>query len=65
MPLFTDLPPAPDDLLKIIRCNCHTDCSTMRCTCKKYNVKCSPAIGNCKGTACTNVDGVILEDDDN
>ncbi|XP_065915240.1 uncharacterized protein [Dysidea avara] len=65
MPLFTDLPPAPDDLLKIIRCNCHTDCSTMRCTCKKYNVKCSPACGNCKGTACTNVDGVILEDDDN
>jgi len=36
MPLLTDLPPAPDDLLKMIRCNCQTDCSTMRCMCKKY-----------------------------
>lgn len=26
MPLLTDLPPAPDELMKIIRCNCHTDC---------------------------------------
>jgi len=50
LPLFTDLAPAPDDLLKIISCNCHTDCSTSRCICKKYNVKC--CFGNCKGTAC-------------
>ena len=32
MPVLTDLPPAPDELLKMIRCNCHTDCSSMRCT---------------------------------
>ena len=24
MPVLTDLPPAPDELLKIVRCNCHT-----------------------------------------
>ena len=30
------LPPIPDELLKVIRCNCHTDCSTLRCTCQKY-----------------------------
>ena len=29
MPVLTDLPPAPDELLKIVRCNCHTDCSSM------------------------------------
>jgi len=62
--VLTDLPPAPDELLKIIRCNCHTDCSSMRCTCKKYNVKCSSACGNCKGTACTNSDTSIDEEDD-
>ena len=39
--VLTDLSPAPDELLKMIRCNCHTDCSSMRCTCKKYIVKCS------------------------
>ena len=56
MPVHTDLPPAPDELLKIIRCNCHTDCSTLRCTCRKHNVKCSPACGNCMGSGCTNAD---------
>ena len=50
MPVLTDLSPAPDKLLKMIRCNCHTDCSSMRCTCKKYKVKCSSVCGNCKGT---------------
>ena len=33
MPVHTDLTPAQDKLLKVIRCNCHTDCSTLRCTC--------------------------------
>ena len=49
MPVLPDLP--PDELLKIIRCNCHTDCSSMRCTCRKHLVKCSPACGN---SGCTN-----------
>ena len=33
MPELTDLPPAPDELLKMIRCysNCHTDCSSVTC----------------------------------
>ena len=53
-PALTDLPPAPDNLLKMIRCNCRTDCSSMRCTCRKHNVKCSPACGNCRGSGCTN-----------
>ncbi len=51
MPVLTDLPPAPDELLKMI---CLTDCNNMRCTCRKHNLKCSPACGNCKGSACTN-----------
>ena len=59
MPVLTDLPPAPDELLKIVRCNCHTDYSSMRCTCKKHNVKCSPECDNCRGLGCTN-----LEDED-
>ena len=64
MPVLTDMPPAPDDLLKIIRCNCQTDCSNMRCTCRKHNVKCSVACGNCRGSGCTNSDR-LEEDDDN
>ena len=66
MPILTDLPPAPDDLLKMIRCNCLTDCSSMRCTCKKHNVPCSPACGNCRGSGCTNSNklDLINEDED-
>jgi len=46
MPLLTDLPPAPSELLRIIRCNCQTDCSSMRCTCKKHDVTNSEIIEN-------------------
>ena len=62
MPVLTDMPPAPDELLKITRCNCHTDCSSMRCICKKHNVKHSVAWDNCRGSGCTNSDR--LEEDD-
>ena len=34
MPKYTDLPCAPEELLKIISCNCKTGCSNMRCSCK-------------------------------
>ncbi len=33
VPVLIDSSPAPDDLLKMIRCNCHSDYSSMRCTC--------------------------------
>ena len=54
VPVATDLPPAPDSLLQLIRCNCLSDCRTMRCTCRKNGMQCSPACGQCKGSACTN-----------
>ena len=53
-PILTDIAPAPADLLKIIRCNCATDCSSSRCSCQKHGMKCSMACGQCRGTACTN-----------
>lgn len=54
VPVATDLPPAPDSLLQLIRCNCLSDCRTMRCICRKNGMQCSPACGQCKGSACTN-----------
>ena len=64
MPVATDLPPAPDDLLKIIRCSCHGDCSSMRCSCKKHNISCSSACGHCRGSGCSNSDSSIDSDQD-
>ena len=46
--------PATGNLLRIIRCSCMTYCSTLRCTCKKHNIECTLAYGNCRGSGCTN-----------
>ena len=43
LPLQTSLAPAPEHLFQVIRRNCKPDCSTMRCTCKKHKIECTPA----------------------
>ena len=65
IPVQTDLPPAPQELLQIIRCSCKTDCSSLRCTCKKHDIECSVACKNCKGSACMNSSQVEWDDDEN
>ena len=59
-----DMPPAPAELLKIIWCNCTTDCATARCTCKKHGMKCSMACGHCRGSSCSNANAFIEDEDD-
>ncbi|KAK7111484.1 hypothetical protein V1264_011106 [Littorina saxatilis] len=53
-PRTTDLPPAPEALLRVVRCNCKKDCQSKRCTCRKHGLVCSVACGGCKGLSCTN-----------
>ena len=63
--VMTDLPPAPDTLLRVVRCNCATGCSTMRCSCRKHNIECSPpACGQCRGSSCTNSTQECYDTDD-
>ena len=62
-PTVTDLPPAPDELLKIIRCNCVTDCKSKNCSCQKHGMKCTVACGHCCGSACTNAGSYDAADD--
>ena len=35
----TNLPAAPESLLKIVCCNCKTDCNSRRCTCRKMGLE--------------------------
>ncbi|CAH3163836.1 unnamed protein product, partial [Porites lobata] len=51
LPRMTDLPAAPESLLQMIKCNCSSDCASARCTCRKHGLECSPACGQCRGTA--------------
>ena len=46
----------------ISECNRQADCSSMRYTSKKHNVKCFVACGNCRGSGCTNSE--VTENDD-
>ena len=53
-PKKTDKLSAPESLLKIIHCNCTSDCSTMRCSCKKNGLQCSNLCRSCKTSECSN-----------
>ena len=50
-PGATDMPPAPESLLQLIRCNCSSECSSMKC---KNSMQISPACGQSKESSCTN-----------
>ena len=55
LPKSTEKPPAPEDLLKLIRCkSCKTDCQSNRCSCFKNGLKCSAICGMCRGVSCSN-----------
>ena len=55
VPVATDLPVAPENLLKVVRCSCKTDCINLRCSCRKHNLKCTIACTHCRGSDCRNV----------
>ena len=54
IPVMTDQPPAPPELLQLFRCNCKEHYNTSRCTCRKHGLQCSAACGECRGTSCAN-----------
>jgi hypothetical protein len=53
-PTRSILPPAPEHLLKIIKCNCRHGCDSKRCACKRHGLECSAACGDCRGVSCSN-----------
>ena len=52
--------PGPPHLMKVIRCNCTTNCSSRQCTCRKNGLKCVSACGNCNGKECLNADTMVV-----
>ena len=60
-PEYSSKPPAPQQLLKVVRCGCKTDCSRKTCSCLKYGLKCTEACQNCRGISCDNVLEIIEE----
>ncbi len=65
MPIMTDSVPAPDNILKFIRCrykvSSKNSCATNACSCHKNGLKCVPACGDCRGETCNNSEQIIVD----
>jgi len=59
VPIMTDLPAAPDDILHVVRCGCKTGCGSALCTCRKNDLRCMSAC-KCNRYDCENSDRDLL-----
>lgn len=70
VPIATDLEPAPETMLSVMRCKCKIEskhpCSSQHCTCAKNGLQCVAACKNCKGCECENpsIACTILDEED-
>ena len=63
VPIETDRPVAPDQVLKRISCGCKVGCGK-RCTCYKSGLECTLLCTVCNGHNCKNSPVIDLESDD-
>ena len=52
-PIPSMKPPAPDDLLHLVSCNCRKGCHH-QCECCRAGLSCSSICGQCRGVGCEN-----------
>lgn len=67
-PIMSAKKHAPDNLLKVVHCNCTAGCRTERCTCRRYGLSCTDACAKCQTEeSCENPfsRSQVYEDDDN
>ncbi|KAJ8881673.1 hypothetical protein PR048_018159 [Dryococelus australis] len=62
IPVATELPPAPNDLLQLISCACKAECAT-RCSCSTASLSCSMMCAHCRGRSCHNESNPEHEED--
>ena len=68
-PIMTDLPAAPETLLKFVHCKCKLTsrnlCGTNACSCSKNSLKCVTACEDCRGLSYLNADAIIELEEEN
>jgi len=62
VPISTDLPAAPSEILHVVRCGCKSGCSSSLCSCRKNGLLCMTAC-KCTGFECQNADNSISASD--
>ena len=67
-PIKTDMQPAPESVLKFVRCKCKLSSKNIRrtnlCSCQKHDLKCMVAFGECRDESCGNSVDINEEDYD-
>ena len=63
LPMQTDRPAAPAELLDIIYCSCKKLCNTKRCTCRQHGLQWSDVCRECRGTSCSTSELPDVPDD--
>jgi cytochrome c553 len=54
IPIMTDWPAAPEDILNVVRCKCKAGCKSSNCSCRANSLSCVTACSNCHGEDCSN-----------
>ena len=65
-PILMTEDPIPNSALKIVSCNCKTNCNTNRCGCRKVGLSCNLHCGctnSCSFVSCNNSPGSFNEND--
>ena len=63
IPMETDKPAAPAELLDIIYFGCKKLCNTERCTCRHHDLHCSDVCTECRGKSCSKSELPDVPDD--
>ena len=53
-PVYTDAVVAPKELLHVMKCNCKTDSSSTRCSCRRHGLFCTAEYREYHGKSCMN-----------
>ena len=64
LPVTTKVLPAPQAVIELVRCRCKTDCSTLRCSCRKNNLPCTELCSGCPNDEDSNIGNDTDSDDD-
>lgn len=62
-PVMNSKNPAPENLLKIVHCNCTSSCTSQRCTCRRYGLPCTSACGPCQSDNCENPNNEVRQEE--
>ena len=66
-PTMTDALPAPKAIIEMVSCQCKTDCSSARCSCRSNNLSCTDLCqcsSDCENDEDTQTKYATVDDDD-